>query len=343
MSGQPAARVGDNIACPVLQVIPPPGVPPPHAPPPGLPIIPPGAPTVLIGGKLAARMGDQSMCLSPAPLPNPILRGSFPVTFANMPAARATDSGTHPGSTISPPCCTSVEIGLAGTTGDPWTASKVCQSMAAGRNPAPGSTDGAGNPLPANSAGQNYNNCGVETSRQVINHATGSNLTQEGLLNSAMANGNAAQATVGSVQGGTVVTAQNQMFFSGGTVPSQQAAILTNNGVPASVIPATPTGAQLGQYELALSQGKGVLAGGDVAGLPGWGGQSGGHAVLITGYEYDDNGNIVAVHYNDTGIGVCNQTATPAQFQNAMNIEANNLIAQGFTPLGAAVTNNPIW
>jgi hypothetical protein len=244
---------------------------------------------------------------------------------------------------VSPPCCPTVLIGLAGTTGDPAAGALICQQMRAGRIPPPGSTDAAGNPLPANSAGQSYNNCGVETSRQVINQATRANLTQEGLLNSAIASGNASQATIASVQGGIVVTPQNQMFFSGGTVPSQQAAILTNNGVPASVILATPTGANLSQYELALSQGRGVLAGGDVSGLPGWGGQSGGHAVLVTGYDYDDNGNITHVHYNDTGLGICNQTATAAQFQNAMNIEANNLIAQGFSPLGAAVTNNPIW
>ncbi len=85
------------------------------------------------------------------------------------------------------------------------------------------------------------------------------------------------------------------------------------------------------------------MAGGDVSGLPGWGSQSGGHSVLLTGFEYDDNGNITHVLYTDTGIGVCNQRATAAQFQNAMNIEANNIIANGGTPLGAAVTNNPIW
>ncbi len=340
MSGQPAARVGDQIVCPLPQATP---AALPHAPPPGLPIIPPGELTVLIGGQPAARMGDQSMCVGPAPTPNPIARGAFPVPIGNQPAARITDSGTHPGSVVMPPGCTTVLIGLAGTTGNPLAAAAACRNMRAGRNPAAGSTDSAGNPLPSNSAGQSYNNCGIETARQVLNQTLGSTVSQEGLMSSAVANGNASQPAVGSVQGTTAVTAQNQAFFSGGTSPTQQANILTNNGVASSVIPATPTGAQLGQYELALSQGRGVLAGGDVAGLPGWGGQSGSHAVLVTGYEYDDAGNITHVHYNDTGIGVCNQRATAAQFQNAMNIEANNLISQGFSPYGAAVTNNPIW
>lgn len=350
MSGQPAARLTDMITCPVPQTTP---AALPHAPPPGLPIMPPCAVTVLIGGQPAARVGDMSMCVAPAPLPNPILRGAFPVPVAMMPAARLTDQGTHPGSLITGPCCPTVLIGLAGTTGNVNAGTKTCQNMAAGRNPPAGSTDSAGNALASNTAGQSYNNCGIETARQVINH-TGGNATQEGLMNQAIASGNASQAPIGSVQGGgggastpgaggTVVTPQNQAWFSGGTSDTQQANILTANGIPSSTIPATPTGAQLGQYEVAMSQGRAVLSGGDVSGLPGWGGQTGSHAVLITGYEYDDAGNLTHVTYNDTGLGVCGQRVTAAQFQNFMNIEANNMIAQGSSPFGAAVTNNPVW
>lgn len=340
MSGQPAARLGDTIICPVPQATP---AALPHAPPPGLPIIPPCAPPVLIGGKPAARVGDQSMCVAPAPTPNPIMRGAFPVPIMNMPAARLTDSATHPGAMVGPPCCPTVLIGLAGTTGNPPAGMAACQAMAAGRNPPAGSTDSAGNALAANTPGQSYNNCGIETARQVLNTATGSNVSQEALFNSAIAGGNASQPAIGSSVSGTTVTAANQAWFSGGTVPSQQAAILNANGVPATTIPATPTGAQLGQYEVAMSQGRAVLAGGDVSGFPGWGTQTGGHAVLITGFEYDDAGNLTNVIYNDTGLGICGQRATAAQFQTAMTTEANNIIANGGTPLGAAVTTNSVW
>ena len=49
---QPAARLTDMHVCPMVT----PGVPPiPHV---GGPIVSPGAPTVLIGGLPAARMGD---------------------------------------------------------------------------------------------------------------------------------------------------------------------------------------------------------------------------------------------------------------------------------------------
>jgi hypothetical protein len=47
--GQPAARVGDMHVCPMVTGI------VPHV---GGPILPPGCPTVLIGGQPAARLGD---------------------------------------------------------------------------------------------------------------------------------------------------------------------------------------------------------------------------------------------------------------------------------------------
>ena len=63
MSGKPAARLSDKIMCPVPQTTP---AALPHAPT-GLPIMPPCAPTVKIGGQFAARMGDQSMCVGARP------------------------------------------------------------------------------------------------------------------------------------------------------------------------------------------------------------------------------------------------------------------------------------
>ncbi len=59
IGGQPAARVGDMHACPMMT----PGVPPiPHV---GGPILPPGSATVLIGGQPAARQGDMATCVGP--------------------------------------------------------------------------------------------------------------------------------------------------------------------------------------------------------------------------------------------------------------------------------------
>ena len=86
--GMPAARAGDMHMCPMVT----PGVPPiPHV---GGPILPPGCPTVLIGGMPAARMGDMCVCVGP---PDVIVKGSVTVLIGMMPAARMLDNTAHGG------------------------------------------------------------------------------------------------------------------------------------------------------------------------------------------------------------------------------------------------------
>jgi uncharacterized Zn-binding protein involved in type VI secretion len=82
---QPAARITDMHTCPMTTG------PVPHV---GGPILPPGAPTVLIGGLPAARMGDMATCVGP---PDSIILGSFAVLVGNQPAARMGDSTAHGG------------------------------------------------------------------------------------------------------------------------------------------------------------------------------------------------------------------------------------------------------
>lgn len=85
---QPAARAGDMHTCPMQS----PAVPPvPHV---GGPILPPGCPTVLIGGLPAARMTDMATCVGP---PDVILMGSTRVLVGGLPAARMGDSTVHGG------------------------------------------------------------------------------------------------------------------------------------------------------------------------------------------------------------------------------------------------------
>jgi uncharacterized Zn-binding protein involved in type VI secretion len=63
----------------------------------GGPILPPGEPTVLIGGMPAARLGDQATCTGP---PDTIIKGSSSVMIGGKPAARMGDSTTHGGTII---------------------------------------------------------------------------------------------------------------------------------------------------------------------------------------------------------------------------------------------------
>ena len=65
--------------------------PKPHV---GGPILPPGAPTVLIGGQPAARVGDMCTCAGP---PDAIAAGSTNVMIAGRPAARVGDKTAHGG------------------------------------------------------------------------------------------------------------------------------------------------------------------------------------------------------------------------------------------------------
>jgi uncharacterized Zn-binding protein involved in type VI secretion len=72
----------------------------------GGPILPPGCPTVSIGGQPAARATDQCTCTGPT---DTIAKGSATVKIGGMPAARQGDTTAH-GGTISAGCPT-VEIG----------------------------------------------------------------------------------------------------------------------------------------------------------------------------------------------------------------------------------------
>ena len=77
-----------------------PGTPPiPHV---GGPILPPGCPTVLIGGVPAARVTDMALCVGP---PDSIAMGSPTVLIGNLMAARVGDPTVH-GGTITVGCPT---------------------------------------------------------------------------------------------------------------------------------------------------------------------------------------------------------------------------------------------
>jgi len=81
-----------------------PGTPPvPHV---GGPVLPPGAPTVLIGGVPAATMGSQCTCVGP---PDVIVKGSATVLIQNKPAARMGDTTAHGGAIVAG--CPTVLIG----------------------------------------------------------------------------------------------------------------------------------------------------------------------------------------------------------------------------------------
>jgi uncharacterized Zn-binding protein involved in type VI secretion len=80
-----AARVSDMHVCPMMNGV------VPHV---GGPVLPPGCPTVLIGGLPAARVTDLCVCTGP---PDTIVMGSTTVLIGGFPAARMGDSTAHGG------------------------------------------------------------------------------------------------------------------------------------------------------------------------------------------------------------------------------------------------------
>ena len=83
--GQPAARLTDMHACPMVTGV------VPHV---GGPCLPGGNVKVLIGGLPAVRMTDMVTCVGP---PDMIALGAPKVLIGGMPAARMGDTSAHGG------------------------------------------------------------------------------------------------------------------------------------------------------------------------------------------------------------------------------------------------------
>jgi len=92
-----AARISDMHTCPMVTGT------VPHV---GGPVLPPGCPTVMIGGMPAACVGDMLTCTGP---PDTISNGSSTVMIGGKPAARLGDPTAHGGSIILG--CPTVNIG----------------------------------------------------------------------------------------------------------------------------------------------------------------------------------------------------------------------------------------
>ena len=87
----------------------------------------------------------------------------------------------------------------------------------------------------------------------------------------------------------------------------------------------------MGNIERAVAEGRGVITSHEAGRL--WGtAQQGGHAVLVTGVQYDANGQPTNVIINDTGTGQCMNYVPARRFQNSFRAGRQ-----------ANITRNPIW
>ena len=179
-------------------------------------------------------------------------------------------------------------------------ATKACKDAAEGRD--------------SKSKQQSHQNCGVESSRQIINSTPGKNVSENDLLNQAMDAGNAERAAT--------------LSDSGGVTSKGIKKILKSNGVGSSLQSQSLEG-----MASAVGEGKGVIVGVDAGVL--WSDKDlvgGGHAVLVTGVVKDEEGNITEVIINDTGKGDCGKHYPAADFEKAL-LEGDDMV----------VTDKPIW
>jgi uncharacterized Zn-binding protein involved in type VI secretion len=287
--GKPSARVGDNHQCPMVD----PG-PKPHV---GGPIQPPCYPQSRANSIPMARTTDRATCTGP---PDFIVTGSATVRINGKLAARQSDKTMHGGAiTVG-----SANVNIGGPTAGA-TLGNPAAGLEAGKAAAKGRTSG--------STQQSYQNCGVESSRQVINRATGNNVSEDVLLDAAMNNGWADREPLRA--------------DSGGTSPQTRQSILANQGVQSTLEPQGMKSVQQG-----VAEGRGVITSHDAGALWNQPGVTGGHAVTVTGVEYNANGSPKTVFVNDTGTGQCMQAVPASQFESSLRPGRQ-----------VNVTANPIW
>jgi hypothetical protein len=216
-----------------------------------------------------------------------------------------TDKTMHPPSGSIVMGSTKLLIGgptVGVTLGNPAAGEAACNQAAGGR--AGGSSQ------------QSYQNCGVESARQIINQATGAYVGEDALMDHAMNNHMASR--------------ESTRADSGGTSPAERTQLLNDQGVSTSSQPQTMANVMQG-----VAEGRGVITSHDVSVL--WGpGNTGGHAIVVTGIRYGADGRPEAVITNDTGRlpgdGNCRVEYSAATFENS------------FRPgRDINVTNNPIW
>jgi uncharacterized Zn-binding protein involved in type VI secretion len=226
------------------------------------------------------------MCVGSG-LVNFIVTGAQQVLIDGLPAARMTDKTMHPPPGMIAAGEASVLIGgptVGVTLGDVAAGTALCTAARKGRN--------------ASSTTQQYGNCGVESCRQIINKVNPTAIDENTLLNKALASGNASSSPDPSVHGGTN--------------PDQRQQILTDNGVASTQQPSSMANIMQG-----VAENKGVITGHDSRALYGPAG-NGAHAMLVTGVQYDADGNPINVIVNDTAKGVCGSVIPIGTFTGSL-------------------------
>lgn len=244
----------------------------------------PGSGTVKIDHRPSARAGDRCRCDGP---PDVIVTGSESVRIDGRFAARVGDRTMHGPPGYVTGGSDTVRIGgpLKGASlGGGVRSLRACGAAAKTRD--------------SESEKQTYGNCGVESVRQIINLGRAPLVSERALLDDAIEHHEA--------------QASNRNGLHGGSTTGQNVRTLARYGVPAQEREMT-----MSQIMTAVAEGRGVITAHDVSIL--WGPENqGGHAVLVTGANYRDDGTLLSVVINDTGAGECGKPIDAVTFERSL-------------------------
>jgi uncharacterized Zn-binding protein involved in type VI secretion len=262
--------------------------------------MPPCSIDVVVNGLPVARATDALACAGPGAAPDFIVTGSTTVLINGLPAARQLDMTMHgPGQVI----VGSLNVIIGGPTGG-----AALGNMEAGEARFLSAAEGRS----SKRTQQSYGNCGIESARQIIAQATGSTISEDGLLNDSVSHNEAVNST--------------DPTKLGGSWNSTRQSLLERHFVPSSSAPNS-----LPSIVQAVAERRGVISSHDVSVL--WGPtQAGGHAVVVTGLTYNDSGELENVVINDTGTGQASRHVPAKQFEDSLLPGAD-----------ANVTDAPIW
>jgi len=262
--------------------------------------LPDGQLDVKINSQPTVRVGDAFPC---GGCPNRVKTGASTFTIGGEFAARLTDKSDHEGWIVVG--STNVVVGGPTGMGTIGAGKSACRAMAAGRKSLHGH--------------QSYGNCMPESLRQIIRRAKGNNATEDEVMGRAFAQGAFSNPGHGN---------------HGATSAYAGVRVLNDFDIPAETVPASGA-PSLQDIQQAIAERKGVVATFQTPGI--WPPQflPATHAALVTGVELDDQGNVVAVFLNDTGLGECGRRVPADKFLAGMNA------CRGAHPL--VVTKGAIW
>jgi uncharacterized Zn-binding protein involved in type VI secretion len=272
-------------------------------------------------GRPAVRATDQHACPASDPSAHtggPVVGpGALSVLISKQVAARATDMAACAGGVVDFIVTGAATVFIGGLP-----AARVLEhtmhggSLVAGAatvligGPSVGATLGTPMHAAAFFPGRQQGNdtCALMTTQGILHQATGIQKTEVEMRAIGVASG---AYTVG--QGTT-----------------DEAALLNQVGIPATGV-SSPSLQNIAQ---AIGESRAVIVAYDAR--PVWGVVSArplGHAVRVTGVDYDANGAVSGVHINDTGSGVADQEVPAPQFNQAMSQFGGGRMATSNSPI----------